>query len=74
MPRFWGGVLTKDDVLTVFSSSSRLFNNCQLNSTSAYARIWHANCESSSESRLVLPRHLVNTKSGAKFGVLLLDA
>ena len=44
----------KDDVLTAPKSSSRLFNSCQLNSMSAYASMWHANCESSSGSSFAL--------------------
>lgn len=53
----------KEDVLTAFNSSSRLFNNCQLNSISAYASIWHANCESSSGAGLVLLAQSVNLKN-----------
>lgn len=66
----------KEDVPTAFNSSRRLFNNCQLKSISAYASIWHANCESSSGASLVLLVHSVNEKnvtvSGAiPLGVLL---
>ena len=52
----------KDEVLTAPNSSSRLFNNCQLNSMSAYASIWHANCESNSGSGLVLVVRSVSLK------------
>lgn len=52
----------KDDVLTAFNSSSRLFSNCQLNNISAYASIWHANCESNSGGSLALLVHPVSLK------------